>query len=277
MGDEPKGAPLWMCTFSDMMSLLLCFFVLLFALSTTEKKKWVQASGAMTAAFGGKIADYEENMPTQVDPREEISRPPPPKPNKNYGKTDIVSRLKLETRTWKLDENQMEILGTAKGIKFVLTGGALFNEKEATIRPEAHRMLQKIASDIVSLPSNPVRIVGHTDDQSTEGTEFASNWELSLARGRSVMTYMNVQLGVPEGRFRFMGCADTQPRLKRKKNRFGDIEVYSNAIAVERPMNNRIEVILLQTDENEKHGWYAEFKEQQGQSEVGMEPFDEPI
>ncbi len=233
MADEPKGAPLWMCTFSDMMSLLLCFFVLLFALSTTEKKKWVQASGAMSAAFGGNIAQHEENMPLTPDPREEISRKPPPKSNKYYGKKKIVSQLKLETRTWKLDENQVEILGTAKGIKFIITGGALFNEKEATIRPESHAVLQKIASDIVSLPSNPVRVVGHTDNQSTEGTEFASNWELSLARGRAVMTYMDKQLGVPDGRFRFMGCADTQPRLKRRKT------ALSRPIATRNPSSGR--------------------------------------
>ena len=51
--EEPKaGAPEWMCTFSDMMSLLLCFFVLLFALSTIEEKKFVQTIGSIKGAFG---------------------------------------------------------------------------------------------------------------------------------------------------------------------------------------------------------------------------------
>ncbi|MGC9328817.1 MAG: flagellar motor protein MotB, partial [Candidatus Hinthialibacter sp.] len=56
--EKPSGAPEWLCTFSDMMSLLLCFFVLLFSMSSIDKKKMIQAVGSVRAAFGGKPAPY---------------------------------------------------------------------------------------------------------------------------------------------------------------------------------------------------------------------------
>ncbi len=279
--EEPKGAPLWMCTFSDMMSLLLCFFVLLFSLSTIEQKKWVMAKGSFQAGFGGQ-GNYVKNMPPNPDEStQDLSKVAPPKNQRYFGKNDIVARLRQKSKTWKLDDKIVEIKGTEKGIRFVISGDALFKDKSAKISPEAHLPLQFVADALVDLPSNPIRIVGHTDDRPPPPEEFPSNWELSAARARTVMDFITYDYPVDEGRFRYEGAADVRPRLKPGKSEadrvlydyeqnpdirnLREMPYYSNNIKEEAAMNRRVELLLLQTDESDKFGWYADFKNEKAQ------------
>lgn len=276
--EEEAGAPLWMCTFSDMMSLLLCFFVLLFSMSTIEKKKWVQATGAFSAAFGGRVGTYVDQQ-RREDSRREISRKAPPQAKRYYGMEDIVSRLKIKSKTWNLDDSQIEILGTEKGIRFVLMGDALFEEDSAVIRPDIYRAIRLVGEAVIELPSNPIRIIGHTDSSAPDEESFSSNWGLSAARARAVLWQLEADFDIPAGRFRYEGAADTQPREKKHPSPLGGVLYYATD-PLDNPneaaMNRRIEVILMQTDETQEYGWYADLKDEAAHQVQELPAWEEP-
>jgi len=157
------GAPEWMCTFSDMMSLLLCFFILLFALSSLEEKEFVNLAGSFRGAFGGMIAPYAvENIRSTHPQPEKISKSEQDAKKKAYGKDQVLTRLKQLYQSMKLDDT-ITIKGTEKGIQFTVMGDALFDRDSALIRPEAYTFLQQISENLWDLPDNPIKFSGHCD------------------------------------------------------------------------------------------------------------------
>jgi len=253
--EEPKeGAPEWMCTFSDMMSLLLCFFVLLFAMSTIEEKKFIQVAGAFRDAFGGRIAPYA--IPNIRDRRtiEEISKSPQLVKRKAYGKDEVLTRLKQQYKTLKLDDI-VTVKGTEKGIQFTLLGDSLFDRSSAEIRPEAYSFLQYIGENLRELPQNPLKFVGHADSGPPPPKKlYADKWQLSMARARAVMTYFRDYEAIDANRMSYEAYADTLPPKDEK----------GNPIPTDTPegrsQQRRVEIVIMQTEENAP--WYVYTKEE---------------
>lgn len=237
--EEPSaGAPEWMCTFSDMMSLLLCFFVLLFSLSTIEKKKMIEASGSLRAAFGGLPAPYiTENIPDKHT-KKEMSRPAQMEHRKFYGKDDLVRIEQKKVKSMNL-QDVVQVTGTEQGITFRISGDALFDVGKYNLKAEALTSLQKIADELINFPSNPIRIEGYTDNTSkTEGPE--ANWILGARRAFAILEY-----------FRDFGSESGPISPSRMSyESFGEFNPISdNNTPIGRAMNRRVDVTLIQTDD----------------------------
>lgn len=238
--DPPKGAPLWMCTFSDMMSLLLCFFVLLFSLSTIEKKKMVQASGSLRAAFGGLPAPYTVEHIPDKHTQEELSRPAQQVRKQFYAKEEITRELERKVKSMNL-EPMIQVTGTEQGITFRLTGDFSFERGSAELTPDGIRALMFISDEISQFPNNPVKVDGHTDNtKRADAPDY--NWRLSSNRAYEVMRFL-IDYGSQSNRadrrrFSYEAFADTKP--------VPDIDPDTE---IGRSLNRRVEITLIQTDQ----------------------------
>ena len=240
--EPPPGAPLWLCTFSDMMSLLLCFFVLLFALSTIEKKKMIQASGSLRAAFGGLPAPYLiENIPDKrTQPK--ISRPAQLQRAVSYAKNDLMREEVHKIKELSL-QSVMQVTGTEQGITFRISGDALFDPGQATLRSGAILALDYVASELVRFPSNPIKIEGNTDNTFNKNDpDF--NWRLGAERAyaviRQLVDYGSTAGQVEESRFVYESFAQFNP-----------LPDADSETTIGRAMNRRVDITLVQTDEQE--------------------------
>ncbi len=220
-----KGAPAWVVTFADLMSLLLTFFVLLLSFSNMEIIKFRTMAGSVRNALGLKSEFELSDIPTgsKLLPYQD------PKEGEGQAMEEIVRYL-----SQILEENGMEKNGNAKitkyGVVLQLKGDLLFESGQATIKPKALPILDGLAR-YISESSRDVDVIGHTDDRPIATAVFPSNWELSAARAGRAVRYL-AEKGVPAQRLRAIGHADTVP-------------VTSNATQVGRAANRRVEFVFV--------------------------------
>ncbi|MBN2644254.1 MAG: flagellar motor protein MotB [Desulfuromonadaceae bacterium] len=208
------GAPEWMVTYSDMVTLLLTFFVLLLSMANMDQVKFNQAASSLRGAFGvfgGK--DQKEISPPSLVEIAPIH-------------DDLVQRL--YTRI----QSQMNRLRLDPSVKLVKDRGAvilriddaiLFGAGQWELKPESHPVLRKVASLIQPLPLQ-ARIEGHTDDVPFS-REDMSNWDLSVNRAISVLKFFQRNDLLPLDRMSAVGYGSQHPLVpndtpeNRSKNR----------------------------------------------------------
>lgn len=236
-----KGAPEWMTTFSDLMSLLLCFFVLLFSLSTIIIKKKVHALGNMNAAFGGLPAPYiVENIPDRHT-QEEISRPTELQRKKFYGKEEILRMEEHKVKSKKLD-TVIQVTGTEQGITFRLSGDLSFQRGSAELTAEGYRALRFVADEVNQFSMNPVKVSGHTDNTRRAG-DADVNWQLAADRAYTAMMYL-----IQWGSF-YSSTVDYRRFTYESFGEFHPLPHVDPDTEIGRRVNRRVEVTLIQTDQ----------------------------
>jgi len=211
---QPAGAPAWMITYSDLVTLLLTFFVLLLSMANMDQVKFSQAAGSLRGAFGvfGGKDQKEISPPTLV----EIAPV----------HDDLVQRLYSRIMT------QMNRLRLDPSIKLVKDRGAvilqinesiLFSPGTSQLKPAAYPVLAKVAGLIRPLPLQ-LRVEGHTDDVPYSRSDM-SNWDLSVARSVSVLKYFQTADLFPLDRMSAVGYGSEHPLVdndtleNRAKNR----------------------------------------------------------
>lgn len=241
-------------TFADLMTLLMCFFVLLLAFSEMDILKFKQLSGSMREAFGVQAAVEAKSIPkgTSVITKEfSPGKPEPTTINSVRQFTIDTNRNTLNALNKELDEinssrDHARRLRLAlkeeieKGYVSIHTEGtkviihimerASFESGEADVRPAFSPVLAKI-SGLIDNSSGEVTISGHTDNVPISNYRFRSNWELSTSRAVSVAHALLSASSIDPGRVQVTGHADTRPRAPndsaegRAKNRRVDISI----------------------------------------------------
>lgn len=207
-----EGAPEWMVTYSDMVTLLLAFFVLLFSFSSIEKAKFQKAMASIRSAMG-----LMNRTSVAVPP---IQRPRLPIQRKFEKSMEEVVR---EVQNIPDIQDKISYENTDEGVRIRISNPVLFDIGAAHLKPDIYPILDKIAT---VLQSNAFDIVveGHTDNIPIDNDEFHSNWELSAARAVSVVEYF-ITKGVNPRRFEAVGYGEYQPLADnstekgRQKNR----------------------------------------------------------
>jgi chemotaxis protein MotB len=281
MSDEcPKcdgGLPPWMATFADMMSLLMCFFVLLLSFAEVDAVRFKKMADAMKDAFGvqREVPMNEVVKGTSVVMQEFSPGKPEPTPiqklkqqtsdvekqfldvkEKSADKMDLdaakaAMRDKLEQETkaqaeelkQKLDKEisagllQVETAGTKIIIRIQEKGS--FPSGSANLDPDFYAVISKI-TDVIAHTPGRIIVAGHTDDVPISTKRFRSNWELSSARAVTVVHAMLSNAAVDEKRFLVEGFADSQPLVP-------------NDSKAHRALNRRVELII-QRGEDKNNG-----------------------
>jgi chemotaxis protein MotB len=203
-GDEAKGAPMWVVTYGDMMSLLMTFFVLLLSFSTISEEKISQARTSFNGALGllPKFNAITQPVPNPQSLARRVPR--------------SIERLARELR------RQLQIMGKDSeidieydqegGLKINLPGHVLFDTARAELRPEASDVLSALASLLVDIPDKYIEVRGHTDSRPLSSNRlFKDNYDLAYHRAKNVMLYLSREGAIPEREFEVVACGSSQP------------------------------------------------------------------
>jgi chemotaxis protein MotB len=215
-----KGAPKWMVTFSDLMTLILVFFILLFSMSVVDATKFraVADSFQQRAIFDfyPSLIPFDnpaEDISVKKDPFDDVNDPFKDVRKKDKNRDYELDQLILEVQQF-LEENQLNDVISAsrddRGVVLVLQERSLFESGEAQILEGAKPFLTKVGTLLETIP-NLVKVEGHTDSRPINTFRYPSNWELSGARASSVIRYIIEQSDIEPYRFLAVGYGDTRP------------------------------------------------------------------
>ena len=251
---ESGGVPAWVMTFADLMTLLMCFFVLLLAFSEMDIAKFKQLSGSMKEAFGVQAEIEARTIPkgTSIIAQEFSPGTPEPTPRNEVRQHTVDSNKNsldaLSAEMAEVDEARRHAKQLREELQEEINRGAValelngakitikvlekasFASASDQVRSDFVPTLQKIARLIVTNDGN-VTVAGHTDDVPIANARFRSNWELSTARAVSVAHELLQAAPLDESRFLVIGHADTRPQApndsaeNRARNRRVDISI----------------------------------------------------
>ncbi len=231
----------WLLTYADLITLLMVFFVVMYAISRADAGKFAQLQVALQKAF--RVEVLKGNDPTSLHGKdgqspltaliEEAITQPPPLALDNRLVTNLeelrqeLLRLPPPGRAW----NQIEVGAVRDGIVISLAGNVLFDSGKADLRPDGLALLDLLAAHLRRLP-NEVRVEGHTDDTPIATPLYPSNWELSAARATVVARYLVERGGVPPQRISAAAYGPYRPAA-------------SNAAREGRARNRRVDIVVL--------------------------------
>ncbi|MBW2001548.1 MAG: OmpA family protein [Deltaproteobacteria bacterium] len=223
----------WMITFSDLVMLLLTFFVMLLTMSSMDAKMLNDLRSSINAAAGlleysglrgvgslGKfIQEYQASSDLFVIDHDRLKNLIP-----STGLDNIMPE-KIK------DLNEiMDITDDERGIVLSLQENILFDPGEAKIKKDFFHVLDSIFTAIDSCP-NDILIMGHTDNIPSHSKVYESNWELSSYRALSVLEYFLKGKGLQPSRFSVGGYGPARP-------------LYPNDTPKDRALNRRVEIII---------------------------------
>lgn len=262
--EEHANHERWMLSYADMLTLLLALFIVMFAISQVDQKKFEQFSHGMAQSLG-----EDDQVLTGSDGIMEGQPPaPPPDPRETKeavaddaddildrdpaGAAAALARENTRLAAAAREKQQMEKLrkqietqlatkGLKDAVEFqlderglvvnIVTDKVLFDTGLANLRPAGGEVLDVIAPTVKGLP-NAITIEGHTDNVPISG-EYRSNWELSTARATTVLQRV-LRSGVSASRVSAAGYADQRP-------------LTSNRNSAGRARNRRVAVVILPT------------------------------
>lgn len=228
--ERPAGAPDWMVTFSDMMTLLLCFFVIIVSFSEIKKdKRFYEVMQSLRVAFGGfeglvgTITSDNVHKNTLIERLEELELP---SPVKKQGDADDPG---IEGRKWRVTD-------VREGTKIVVGGQITFDRFGATLKTEARALIAKTA-DALRGQNLKIAVTGHTTREPLPpDSPYMDKMELSYARAKAVRDELEAN-GVRPERILCVAAGDTEPLVaqaytqrRRAENRRVEIIVTEDAI-----------------------------------------------
>ncbi len=227
-----QGAPEWMNTYGDMVTLLLTFFVLLFAFSSVDNQKWNMLIETFTGAPPPAIVEPIDPVnPVEGIAKSEIIPEMFQKPVENpsteqtaqEGKetnkavvekmfSDLYEMLKKYIEGNNL-ESQVVATKDGQTVYITFTDGILFRSGSAEILPEGVQILTDVGNMFNESLSSIMRIIveGHTDNVPIKTTEFEDNWDLSTKRATNVVREVQAGTNIPFPTFEALGKAEWHP------------------------------------------------------------------
>ncbi|WP_305043272.1 OmpA/MotB family protein [Geoalkalibacter sp.] len=217
------GAPLWMVTYSDMVTLLLTFFVLLLSMAQLDQMKFKEVVGSLKGAFGVLSSS---NLTTIDRPRIVEFLPI----EDDYTQR-LYKRLIVQLQRLKLDRD-ITLVQDRGAVVLRVNDAVLFEAGQTEVRPEAYPVLRKVAEMVKPLPFN-LRIEGHTDDIPV-ARQGVTNWDVSVMRAVSVLKFFGNEKLLPLERLSAVGYGEQRP-------------LAPNNSPENRAVNRRVEFVLEST------------------------------
>lgn len=259
--EAPKGSPAWMSTFSDLMNLLLCFFVLLFSMSSVEEEKF----NLLIASLQSKISIFEQGGLSIGDGDlvgagirqleymdiyyNELANTQTEEDGGTEGDADVKEQANAEALA-ESESMAEEIQGAIESMGITdevevefdeqyvmlnLSGAILFNSGDSAVLNEAKPVLEKIALVLQKYDKNIIEVEGHTDNVPVSAnSKYENNDVLSMYRALSVAdiirekTDLNPAYIKSAGRGDYIPVADNSTAEGRARNRRVVIKIYNS-------------------------------------------------
>lgn len=260
--EPPKGSPAWMATFSDLMNLLLCFFVLLFAMSTIDEvaQEQIVASfnqtfsvfdkgasaigdGVLISAGVSQLNDLDEyiNSTGKMSDGEIVDDDVAAAQEKLEEAQTEESEELAEKIQEAIDEKDMgreiDIEITSQYVQLTLKGALLFDSGSTLLKDEAKPVLDQVGAILERYADGTIEIEGHTDNVPMSGAKYSNNNELSSGRALSVFDYLLSVTNLDpanvkhSGRGEYVPVADNSTAEGRTRNRRVEIKIYNSLSA----------------------------------------------
>jgi chemotaxis protein MotB len=255
--EEHENEERWLVSYADMMTLLFCLFMVLFAISSVNTSKFQALSKALQDAFSGAILSGGKNVMqsgSQTQGETPAAQPPLPSitPLSQQSNSSQSSGQESPAEKAALKEQQ-DFLGLKRRIDALvrqqhlaanvktevrrdglrielLTDGVFFDSGSATLLAPAVRLLDKVGAIVASEHEHPVVVEGHTDSEPIRTAQYPSNWQLSGARAAAVVQNLAGD-GVMQRRLSLSGFASERP-------------ADTNSTPQGRAHNRRVDIVL---------------------------------
>ncbi len=212
-GTEPskptpdEGIPAWMATFADMVTLLLCFFVLLLSFTNSDITNFRTMMGSVQEALGvqhdQRSALYTPYAESSFQERRSV--------RENREIVELGARLKKFIRAKDLS-SMARISNDKSGVMLRFNNSAMFAKGSADLSAKAQKGLQVVIDGMKNKSFNLI-IRGHTDGKTPESKLYSSNWELSAARAARCLRYILTHSNIEAKRMKAVGYASAKPIL----------------------------------------------------------------
>lgn len=229
--EKPENHERWLLTYSDLITLLMIFFVVLYSASTVNEAKYKQLATSMGAVFtgGSTVLGSEENSGSSSDNAGELKPLVQTEEEKLQGIENQINNIVKDLQL----EGSVSTSIEERGLIISFTDSVFFDSGKADIKDELKPKLISV-SNILNKIDNYVRVEGHTDNIPINNSDFHSNWQLSSVRASNVVEFLinygeispNRLSAVGYGEYR--SIADNNTEEGRAKNRRVDILILNN-------------------------------------------------
>ena len=256
--DAPKGSPAWMNTFADLMNLLLCFFVLLFSMSTVDAEKFEKVIASLQSTFsvlpngGASIGDgelisagvsqlemfaiyYNDMANTNSDDASEEEKDVVEAYEEQAlaESEEMAEQIEAAIERYGI-QDQVEVDFNAEYVMINMNGALLFDSGKSELRAEAYPLIDKLGKIITTYDKNIIEVEGHTDNVPIHSAKYADNNVLSMFRALTVADYLREITTVKPGHIKSSGrgeyvpIADNSTPEGRARNRRVEIKIYNS-------------------------------------------------
>ena len=248
--EQPLNHEAWAIPFADLLTLLLAFFVVMYAISSLNTGKYRVLADALSVAFkGGTVAeDAGPLRPSGVSGltvldavagRGPVAPPPPTGERRVAGPPEMLNAGRIAMRVAQaaaplVMRDQVTVRQHPLWVEVEIRNDVLFASGSAELNPAAEDVLTKLAVTLQGF-GNPIRIEGHTDDIPIERGRYRDNWDLSAARAVSVVRVLAAN-GIDPARLAVLGFAEHRP-------------AQPNATETGRRANRRVLLAILGSDD----------------------------
>lgn len=208
--DPPKpdeGIPPWMATFADMVTLLLCFFVLLLSFTNQDVANFKAMMGSVQEALGVQT----EDAGAFAAPYADTSFKERKSVRDNREIVELGARIKQSIRSRDLT-SMARVSSDKSGVMLRLNNQSMFGRGSAKLTAEAKRGLKVVIDAMENTDFNLI-IRGHTDGDLSESSIYNSSWDLSAARAARCLRYILENSSIPASRMKAVGYANAKPIL----------------------------------------------------------------
>ncbi|TFH65413.1 MAG: hypothetical protein E4G91_02595 [Candidatus Zixiibacteriota bacterium] len=253
--EDSEDTGRWLLTYSDLITLLLAFFVVMYSMSRIDAKKFGKMSEHLQGAFHSE--DKGQASAGEFDLGSGVLKIGRLKTVAQHLRSSLgtsnnrismggqgVPMTRADSVAGKSGFSAAEPISmeiNERGLVIHVVESALFESGQATLKPEALAVLDRIAREIMNLP-NQVRVEGHTDDRPIMTTRFPSNWELSSARATAVVRYLIEKHSFSPEKLSALGFGEYRPLApntsdeNRAKNRRVDVVILTDNLSKYEPM-----------------------------------------
>lgn len=264
--EQPAGSPAWMTTFSDLMNLLLCFFVLLFAMSNIDEDKFEELVASLSASFGvldggstsviegtlisagvdnlNELDEYYESIGLNDEGQEEAvdediyeyageQLMEVVKDKAAEASEQMAEEIKQMAQEQEIAD-RLDIDFNSQYVTLTLNGALLFDSAKAEIRQESISLVDRVGNILQYYSGNLVEITGYTDNIPLIGDpKYDDNWDLSTARAKTVLKYLVEKKGMKLDKLKSSGRGENDPIAPndtaegRAQNRRVEIKIYN--------------------------------------------------
>lgn len=234
---QKAGSPEWMGTYGDLVTLLLCFFIMMFATSSVDSGKYEKLLEAFNPSIleqtGGSNLITSEESTSNEELNQLLSEELAYQNELNSLQEQLLEYIASQ----KL-EDSVEVIRDSSSVTLRLNSSLLFNSGDASLKSEAKPYLKSLSKTFDT--DFDIRIEGHTDNLPIKNSKYESNWDLSALRAIHVLDYLVQSCNINSNKLSVAGYGEQRP-------------IADNSTEKGRKQNRRVDIVLLKTDYTSKN------------------------